>query len=81
MTAAPEVGTEARCLQLFTYRHGEFTFRNDTVTTPDLDRCPSQDGHSKRYQPQLEKVAGNRHPDAAAALPGIKIWLPINPSQ
>lgn len=63
MTAAPGVGAEARCLQLFTWRYAEFIFGNDTVTASDLDRCPSGSGHSKRYQPPVEKVAGNFHPE------------------
>ena len=62
MTVAPEIGVEARCLQLFTWRYDEFTFGNDTVTAPDLARWPSKDGHSKRYQPRDQKVAGYRHP-------------------
>jgi hypothetical protein len=59
MIASREVAAETACLQLFTWRYGEFTFGNDTVTAPDLDRCPSRDGHGKRYQPPVENVAGN----------------------
>lgn len=73
MTVAPEIGAEARCLQLFTWRYDEFTFGNDTVTTPDLDGRPLQASHSKRYQPPGKKLLVIAARDAVAAAVGIKI--------
>jgi len=58
MTATPEAGVDAACLQLFTWWYCEFTFVNDTVTASDLDRSPSFDSRNKRHLPRVEKVAG-----------------------
>jgi hypothetical protein len=40
MTLLRQVAFNATCSHLFTVRHGEFTYRNDTVTASDLVGCP-----------------------------------------
>ena len=55
MTMPPEAPSEAACSQLFTERHGEFTFGNDTVTASDPDWDPLKRLTAKPAQPDRRK--------------------------
>jgi hypothetical protein len=62
MTHAREAPWEAACSQLFTERHGEFTFGNDTVTAFDPDWDPLKEPHSKVCPTGQAEACWQAHP-------------------
>jgi hypothetical protein len=71
MTLPREAPSEAACSQVFTERHGEFTFRNDTVTAFDPDWDPLKSLAAKSAQPDRRKPAGRRTLEAVVVVAAL----------